>query len=1106
METKPKYYDSTHNMEAKALSENAEILWAERPNDSSYTRRYGYNFTDGSTIEFKLENFFHPFVGELIEKLNRESLKGLYDPNFHEGLLMEFFDNYYNSIAGGIADLNEDIKKEIDLNVGGPYANYNWELLYHIPIAIAVHLSNNQRFSDAQKWFHLIFDPTNNDTSEDIPLRFWRFLKFREGSDHTQMDDLLRILQTPNDELEGTEGNLNDIKDDILKGYDKIRDNPFKPHLVARTRHVSYQYYVVMKYLDNLIAWGDNLFLQDTIESLNEATQCYVMAANILGKKPEKIPRFGKSRPYSFFELNRMDSLNFDKIGNAIIDLEGLFPIDFRNAGNTNDENPNPLFGIAKSLYFCIPQNKKMLTYWDTVADRLFKIRHCMNIKGVVRQLALFDPPLDPGMLAKAVAAGISIGSVIAGLNQPVGPLRSMSVIQKALELCNEVRNLGSALLSAFEKGDSEHLALIRQDHEIKIQQMQQDVRFLQWKQAEESTASLLKSRESVLEKYKYYQRLLDLTPSTDQVLEASALEALVLERKELGEENFDEIYHALVTNFDKSISIAELPELKLKKEGKLKLNKNEYADLNEYADRALAARISAAGVEASAAVLSFLPGFDIKAAFWGVGGQTGMPIGEFYSNAGRALSSGLNIWAQIEEKNGQSASKTASYERRNDEQIHQNNQAAHELMHIGKQILSSLISEQVAKHEYELTKKQIEYSQELSNIMHEKFSNEELYIWMQGELSRLYYEYYRFAFDTARKAEKTMKHELMRPELDANDFIKFNYWDTGHKGLLVGEALHLDIKRMEMAYHDNNKHEFELTKNISLRQLNPIALLNLKANGSCEVELPEWLFDLDGAGQYMRRIKNVSISIPSVTGPYTSVCCTLTILRSSIRTSSTSQVEYGRQGSEDSRFIDYYSSVQSIITSNANNDAGMFETNLKDERFLPFEGHGVISRWKLELPKDYRQFDYNTISDVIIHVRYTSREGGKALRDKAVTNIDEIFPVQGESGLEYMLSMKHDYAMEWSRFINTDSPLVVKLHRNQLPYFLKDKDITVNKLKILIIDNLNLSDPVVVDSGFITGDLNDTNNPELEIKITDDLVEKDDKKHVFMILEYSAT
>ena len=154
----------------------------------------------------------------------------------------------------------------------------------------------------------------------------------------------------------------------------------------------------------------------------------------------------------------------------------------------------------------------------------------------------------------------------------------------------------------------------------------------------------------------------------------------------------------------------------------------------------------------------------------------------------------------------------------------------------------------------------------------------------MQGELSKLFYECYKFAFDIARKAEQTMKHELMRPELDELNFIKFNYWDAGRKGLLSGEAMYLDLKRMEMSYHDHNKREYELTKHVSLRQLDPVALLSLKATGTCEVTLHEWLFDLDCPGHYMRRIKTVSLSIPSVTGPYTSVNCTLSLLKSSLR------------------------------------------------------------------------------------------------------------------------------------------------------------------------------------------------------------------------------
>jgi len=132
--------------------------------------------------------------------------------------------------------------------------------------------------------------------------------------------------------------------------------------------------------------------------------------------------------------------------------------------------------------------------------------------------------------------------------------------------------------------------------------------------------------------------------------------------------------------------------------------------------------------------------------------------------------------------------------------------------MQIGRQILTSLIAEQVAHHEYLSIKQQIANAQEVDRFLHEKFSNEELYAWMQGEIARLYYEYYRFAFATARKAERAMKHELMREEVTKTDYVKFNYWDGGRKGLLSGEALYLDLKRMELAYHENNKREYELT------------------------------------------------------------------------------------------------------------------------------------------------------------------------------------------------------------------------------------------------------------------------------------------------------
>src|SRR5205823_1453895 len=252
------------------------------------------------------------------------------------------------------------------------------------------------------------------------------------------------------------------------------------------------------------------------------------------------------------------------------------------------------LFGIGRTLYFCIPRNDKLLGYWDIVADRLFKIRHCMNIAGVVRPLALFDPPLDPGMLVKAAAAGIDISSIVNGLNQPIGPVRCLTLIQKALELCGEVRSLGGALLAALEKGDAEHLALVRQKHEIGIQQMAQEVRFLQWKSAQEATTSLLTSRKTTLERFHYYRRLLGLP--TDQ----NAPDTITLDRRELTEENFDEAYSALVGQYDKTLTLQNLPALKIagdtspvqqsgaSGQGRLYLSTNENADLNVHMRNAI--------------------------------------------------------------------------------------------------------------------------------------------------------------------------------------------------------------------------------------------------------------------------------------------------------------------------------------------------------------------------------------------------------------------------------------------------------------------------------------------------------------------------------------
>ena len=206
--------------------------------------------------------------------------------------------------------------------------------------------------------------------------------------------------------------------------------------------------------------------------------------------------------------------------------------------------------------------------------------------------------------------------------------------------------------------------------------------------------------------------------------------------------------------------------------------------------------------------------------------------------------------------------------------------------------------------------------------------------------------------------------------------------------------------------------------KHVSLLQVDPLALILLRATGRCTVYLSEELFDMDGPGHYFRRIKTVAVSIPCVAGPYTSVNCTLTLLKSSIRKNSLLRDNnYAREGSEDDRFSDHLGSIQPIVTSTGQNDSGLFETNLRDERFLPFELSGVISKWQLELPAKVRQFDYDTISDVILHIRYTAREGGELLRQGAVTNLETKIKNAEAAGSVRLFSVRHEFPTEWAKF-----------------------------------------------------------------------------------------
>jgi hypothetical protein len=607
-------------------------------------------------------------------------------------------------------------------------------------------------------------------------------------------------------------------------------------------------------------------------------------------------------------------------------------------------------------------------------------------------------------------------------------PLYRFNVmLQKAMELCNDLKSLGSSLLSAIEKRDAEAVSNLRASQETSLLKSIRDVKRAQIDEAKANIEALNKTRLTTEARYNYYR---DLERISD------------FETEQMDKLSKSQILSTAAQKFQRSASIANLfPNVTW----------------------------GTSGVSASPVATFSLGGPTLAAYYQSLATGRGMIAGQFTYEANMS-------------------SIVGGYARRWDDWKLQETLASRELDQIDKQIAASEIRLAITEKELENHEQQIANNEAVEQVLRSKFTNEELYNWMLGQTSKVYFQTYKLAYDLAKRAERTYRNEL---GLKDSDFVRFGYWDNLRKGLLAGEQLALDLKRMDVAYLDKNKREYELTKHISLLQLDPEALIQLRQTGECDVTIPEWWFDLDNPGHYMRRIKNVSLSIPCVTGPYVGVNFTLSLKKSETRiTAGDAQngENYPRKFTDDPQFVDarFEDSLgltESIVVSSAQNDSGLFETNFRDERYLPFENAGVISTWKLHLPadprKDFPQFDYDTISDVVFHVRYTAREGGDTLRNAARAAIQgEMKKESSPEGLTRLLSVRHEFPTAWAKFQNQVTPqnsnfqLAIHLRREHYPLWTQKLN-AVSQFTIFVRSNDDLQPASSIDLELTTPNAN---------------------------------
>jgi hypothetical protein len=677
-------------------------------------------------------------------------------------------------------------------------------------------------------------------------------------------------------------------------------------------------------------------------------------------------------------------------------------------------EPPAPPSTVATLAPAFPALNPRLLDLYEVVGDRLELIRHCQSARRLPDRRADGDMRYFGDDRLRAGWRGVedccADGEERCSLRSPY---RFALLIQKAQDYAARVEQFGSVFQAAIEKGDAELLASLRAGQEREVLSLglaaQQDA----WRDADWAIEALQKTKAVSQTNLNYQQGLIH-----------AGL---------IGEET---AYQDLTLGSTVVRGVGET-------------------------------------IEASSGAQSAVGDFHLGTAGFG-----GSPM--IYSKLppGTPLAGAFAAFARILIAVADATATTAGLElteagwtRRLQEWNHQVDVLNIEIQQIERQILAAQRRRGKALKDLDTHRRQIEHATEVQDFLRDKFTAPELYMFLQKETAGLHRRMYELALDAARQAQHAFN--LERGHTTRN-FLPDCAWDDLHQGLLAGERLWLALRQMEKAYLDENVREHELTKHFSLRLHFPIAFLRLRATGCCEIEIPEWMFDLDYPGHFMRRIRNLTVTIPCVTGPFTGVHCRLTLLSSMTRIDPRRSApahecccpepccdECGEEErlareylpcADDPRIVREYGAREAIATSGGRDDSGMFQLDFNDQRYLPFEYRGAVSRWRIELPPENNYFDMDTLTDLVIRLGYTAREGGEPLREAAFAGARRHLPGDGWR----LFEVRHEFPDAWQQLRDAvreegrHARLRLRFERRMFPFIPHGREIMLEGMVIL--------------------------------------------------------
>jgi hypothetical protein len=166
--------------------------------------------------------------------------------------------------------------------------------------------------------------------------------------------------------------------------------------------------------------------------------------------------------------------------------------------------------------------------------------------------------------------------------------------------------------------------------------------------------------------------------------------------------------------------------------------------------------------------------------------------------------------------------------------------------------------------------------------------------------------------------------------------------------------------------------------------------------------------FDRAFPGHYLRLIKSVSLTFLALVPPLEGVKATLS-------NAGFSRVMVGPPFTELKPLVRQPEAISVTVQPNG---SGLFEVNLRDELLLPFEGSGVETAWTLELAPAANAFDFETLVDVFMTIRYTALEDG-GYRDRVLKQLGADSTGKVAVDGQIFFSARNQFPDQWYHFQN---------------------------------------------------------------------------------------